>query len=60
VTGGALLGIKLIGAHPKHVVALNANAVENWTGDALERRRTLWSGRTVFGANGLGCHGPIL
>jgi len=29
VTGGALLGIKLIGAHPKHVVALNANAVEN-------------------------------
>jgi hypothetical protein len=38
VTGGALLGIKSIGAHPEHVVALDADAVKNGAGDGLELR----------------------
>ena len=29
VTGGALLGIKSVGSYRKHVVALDADAVEN-------------------------------
>ena len=31
VTGGALFGIKFIGGHLEHVVALNADAVKNRT-----------------------------
>jgi len=38
VTGGALLGIKPIGGHLKHVVALNADAVKNGAGEGLEFR----------------------
>ena len=36
VTGGALFGIKSIGAHLKHVIALNADAMKNRTGDGLQ------------------------
>jgi hypothetical protein len=60
VTRGALLGIKLVGTHRKHVVALNADAVKNRAGDGLELRGTFWSGGTGFGAKGLGTHGPIV
>jgi len=38
VTGGALLGIKSIGGHLKHVVALDADAVKNRAGDGLKLR----------------------
>lgn len=38
VTGGALFGIKSIGGHLKHVVALDADAVKKRTGDGLELR----------------------
>lgn len=36
VTGRALLGIKSIGSHLKHVVALNADAVKNRAVDRLQ------------------------
>jgi len=38
VTSGALLGIKLVSGHLKHVIALDANAVQDRTGDRLELR----------------------
>jgi len=38
VTGGALLGIKSIGGHLEHIIALNANAVKNRAGDGLKLR----------------------
>ena len=60
VTGGALFGIKSIGCHLEHVVALNADTVKNGAGDGLEFGRTLGSGRTAIGANGLCGHGPIV
>ena len=36
VTGRALFGIKSIGGHLKHVVALDADAMKNRTGDGLQ------------------------
>ena len=33
VTGGALLGIKPVGSHAEHVIALDADAVEDRTND---------------------------
>src|SRR5215471_2240308 len=60
VTDGALLGIKSIGSHLKHVVALDADPVKNRTGDGLKLGRALGSGRTGFGASGLGIHGLIV
>jgi hypothetical protein len=60
VTGGALLGIKSIGGHLKHVIALNADAVQYGAREGLELRGTLGSGRTGFGAGLLGTHDPIV
>jgi len=36
VTGGALLGIKFVGGHLEHVVALDTDAVKNRAGDGLK------------------------
>ena len=60
MTGGALLGIKFIGSYSEHVVALDADPVENRTRDGLQLGRTLGNGRTAFGANRLGGHSPIV
>jgi len=46
VTGRALLGIKPIGRDAKHVVALDANAVENGAYDGSRSARDARGGRT--------------
>ncbi len=41
VTGGALLGIKLVGGNAKHVVALDAHAMQNGARDRRQFGRGL-------------------
>jgi len=60
VTGGTLLCIELIGGNAKHVVALDAHAMQNRAGDRRKFWRALWSRRTGFGASGVCSHGPIV
>ena len=63
VTGGALFSIKLIGSDAEHVVALDANAVEDSTANGGGVRRfTLVSGMRIDGLAGdvVGRHAGIL
>jgi len=63
VTGGALLGIKLIGSYAEHVIALDADAVQDGTDDGTRLTHGFHAGRMLVDCSTrgkLGGHVEIL
>ena len=60
MTGWALFCIKFIGRNAKHIVALDAHAVQNGTGNGRRFGRTFWRGAGTLGGGSLGGHRVIL
>jgi len=60
VTRGALFCIKFIGRNAKHIVALDAHAMENGTGNGRRFRRAFWRGVGTLAGGSLGRHRVIL
>ncbi len=60
MTGWALFCIKFIGCNAKHIVALDAHAMQNGAGNGRRFGRTFWRGAGTLAGGSLGGHRVIL